>query len=329
MKRALSVSMLTCAVVASVGLLAGAARADGLPVLGVDVGGTGVASSAGDARYVTIAAGRSTVVARVNPTGGRVLASRLLTGSFTIPAVAYDGSASGLAADGHILVLIEPRASFPRAQTTFTVLAVPQLRPLRTVRLRGDFSFDAISPHGSLMYLIQYTVPTDPSRYLVRAYDLHTGRLLARPVTDPREQTDKMRGSPITRTTSPDGRFAYTLYDGAGTTPFVHALDTSRRTARCIDLDSLTGSTYLWRLRLTLGNGGGTLTVHNGHDIEAVVDTRTFQVSTPTPAIAPRVGRHSFPARLVALTTLTTLAALTALVALVTVARRRRPAAAH
>ena len=45
-------------------------------------------------------------------------------------------------------------------------------------------------------------------------------RLLAAPVVDPREETDKMRGSPLTRTTSADGRFAYTLYDGAGAAPF-------------------------------------------------------------------------------------------------------------
>ena len=34
-----------------------AARADGLPVLGVDVGATGVATPSGQARYVTIPAG--------------------------------------------------------------------------------------------------------------------------------------------------------------------------------------------------------------------------------------------------------------------------------
>ena len=47
-----------------------------------------------------------------------------------------------------------------------------------------------------------------------------------------------MRGQPLTRATSPDGRWAYTLYDGAGKEPFIHALDTSTRSARCIDLDA-------------------------------------------------------------------------------------------
>ena len=249
MRRACLAVVFATAVLTEAWLFAGTATADGLPVLGVDVGATGVASAARDTRYVTLPAGSRTIVARVDPSGGRVLASRSVNGTFTIPAVAYDGSAGGLSADGRTLVLIEPRTSFPRARTTFRVLAAPQLRPRRVVKLRGDFSFDAISPHGTFMYLIQYTVPTDPSRYLVRAYDLHTYRLLSSPVVDPRELTDKMRGSPLTRASSPDGRWAYTLYDGAGGTPFIHALDTTRRTARCIDLDTLTG-TDLSQLRL-------------------------------------------------------------------------------
>jgi hypothetical protein len=331
MKRACSFVMLAIAVLLAAGF-AGGARADGLPVLGVDVGGTGVASAAGDVRYVTLPAGRGTVVARVSPVGGRVLGSSPLAGEFTIPAVAYDGSASGLSADGRILVLIEPRQSFPRTKTTFTVLAAPRLRPLRVVRLRGDFSFDAISPHGTLMYLIQYTVPTDPSRYLVRAYNLHTGRLLAKPVTDPREQADKMRGSPITRTTSLDGRVAYTLYDGAGSTPFVHALDTSHQTAHCIDLDMLVGNTHLWQLRLTLTNHGRTLTAHNGNDAEAIIDTRTFQASPVSPlASASQQGTHpigsTIPWTLVAFCSVSLLALLAALT--LTRRRRQRPATAQ
>ena len=61
----------------------------------------------------------------------------------------------------------------------------------------------------------------------MRAYDLVRGRLLHAPVVDPRETDEKMRGNPISRALSPDGRWAYTLYDGGGGTPFVHALDTS------------------------------------------------------------------------------------------------------
>jgi hypothetical protein len=263
-------------------IAAGSARADGLPVLSVDAGPTGVVTPAGSARYVTIPAGRRTVVARVRRDGGRIIRSRLLPGTFTIPAVAYDGSAGGLSADGRALVLITPRTSFPRARTTLLVLGARGLAARATIRLEGDFSFDAISPQGRLLYLIQYKQPNDPTRYLVRAYDVQRGRLLHAPVVDPRERGEKMRGNPLSRALSPDGRWAYTLYDGAGGTPFVHALDTSGGTARCIDLDALAGSQYLWRLRLGVSRDGGTLTIRDRKAPELLVDTRTFKPREPT-----------------------------------------------
>ena len=103
-------------------LVPAAARADGLPVLGVDVGSSGVSSGSEGDRYVTIPAGSRTIVERVAQDGGQVLAWRSLPGTFTIPAVAYDGSAGGLSADGTTLVLIEPRTSVPRTTTRLLVL---------------------------------------------------------------------------------------------------------------------------------------------------------------------------------------------------------------
>jgi DNA-binding beta-propeller fold protein YncE len=310
-----------CAALLVAGVGAGRAGADGLPVLGVDAGGTGVVARSGDARYVTVPANGNTVVAHVNPHNGQVLASRLLHGTFTIPAVAYDGSAAGLSADGHTLVLIQPRTSFPRAQTPLIVVDAKRLRTLQVVNLHGDFSFDAISPRGSLVYLIEYTSPTDPTRYRVRAYDLAADRLLAQPVVDPREPGEKMGGNPLTRATSPNGRWAYTLYDGAGETPFVHALDTSTRSARCIDLDALTG-TNLSRLRLHLDAAAHTLTVNSGQRRLVVIDTRSFRTSSPPEPAA-------FRWKPLAGATAAALAALTALLLMLVRRRRQQPALAH
>jgi hypothetical protein len=314
-------SLMLCAVVLAAGVGAGSAGADGLPVLGVDAGGTGVLTRSGDTRYVTLAANGNTVVARVNAHGGRILASRLLHGAFTIPAVAYDGSAAGLSADARTLVLIQPRGSFPRAQTPLMVVDAQRLRTLQVVRLDGDFSFDAISPRGTLMYLIEYTSPTDPTRYRVRAYDVAANRLLAQPVIDPREPGEKMNGSPLTRATSPDGRWAYTLYGGVGKTPFVHALDTSTRSARCIDLDALAG-TNLSRMRLRVDAAAHTLTVTSGQRPLVVVDTRSFRTSSPSePA--------GFRWKPVAGVTAAALAAVTALFLVLIRRRRHEPALAQ
>ena len=252
-----------------------AALADGLPVLGVDVGTVGVVSRPGDARYVALTAGTGTVVARVRPDGGQVVRFRLLRGRFTIPAVAYDGSAGGLSADGRSLVLIEPRTSFPRATTSLAVLDAHSLASVRRIRLRGDFSFDAISPRGSLVYLIPYVDRNDPNRYLVRAYDVRRRQLLPKPIVDPREPDEQMRGRPLTRAASANGRWAYTLYDGAGRTPFVHALDTSSVSARCVDLEMLRGRN-LSALRFSVDANAHRLRI--GPRPLVSIDTSTFRV---------------------------------------------------
>jgi hypothetical protein len=279
-------TLFVAAILALSGTTATTAGADGLPVEGVDASRSGVvAAPSSDLRYVALRAPRGTVVAAVETSGGQVLASRSLPGRFTIPAVAYDGSAAGLSADGSTLVLIKPRGRFPRRETAFAILDTDPLRVREMVTLRGDFSFDALSPRGTWLYLVQYLSPRDPTQYLVRLYDLRTGELLPEPIIDPREVGDVMRGTPITRAASPDGRWAYTLYDGAGEHPFIHALDTVKRTARCIDLHDLMGYPSLPDLRLDVGPGGGTLTVLDGADEPlAIVDTRSFRVSRPPQA---------------------------------------------
>jgi hypothetical protein len=258
-----------------------AAWADGLPVLNVDVGSSGVTAPGLNVRYVTIPAVRNTLVGMIAVNGGKVVRTRLLHGTFTVPAVAYDGSAGGLSADGSTLVLISPRQGFPRAKTTFKLLEATLLRPKKTLTLQGDFSFDALSPDGRWIYLIEYTSPVDPLKYQVRVLDAATGKLQPQPIVDPRDPGEKMNGDPLTRTSSPDGRWAYTLYSGTEH-PFVHALDTVARDARCVDLDSLTGRNDLPSLRLSLGSDGRDLSVQApGGEQLAVVDTQTFETAIP------------------------------------------------
>ena len=75
----------------------------------------------------------------------------------------------------------------------------------------------------------------------MRAFDVRTARLLPQSFIDPTAPDEQMRGTPMTRAMSPDGRCAYTLYQGFDGTPFIHVLDTAGITARCIDLDTLAG----------------------------------------------------------------------------------------
>jgi hypothetical protein len=255
------------------------ARADGLPVVGLDVGPDGVASTATPHRFVAIPTAKNTLVARIERGSGQVNGFRTLTGTLTIPAVAYDGSAAGVSADGTRLVLIVPRPAFPRARTTFAILDTATLRPLSRLTLRGDFSFDAMSPDARWLYLIQYTSPDDPLQYRVRALDSVTGKLDPKPIVDPREPGEAMNGHPLTRATSPDGRWAYTLYEGAEH-PFIHALDTTGRSARCIDLDWLHGRKDLWQMRFSVSRDERELSVQSGGKTVAVVNTETFAATT-------------------------------------------------
>ncbi len=273
-----------CTVVVLAGVLVASARADGLPVLGIDVGATGVAEPGASHRFVAVPVGNDTLVAQVERTSGRVRSSRILRGRLTIPAVAYDGSAAGLTAKGSRLVLIAPRLGFPRATTPFAIVDTKDLRISKRLTLRGDFSFDATSPDGRWLYLIHYTAPNDPLQYAVRVLDTATGTLLPGAIVDPREPDEVMAGRPLTRATSRDGRWAYTLYEGARY-PFVHALDTVGRSARCIDLDWLRGLKDLARLRLAVSPDSRTLGVRAGRKSMATIDTRTF--------VARRVTRAS------------------------------------
>jgi hypothetical protein len=251
------------------------AGADGLPVPVDDAGPEGIVANDNSGRYVTVPAGRGTVVERIDQASGKVLGSRYLPGNFTVPVVALDGTPAGLSFNGHTLVLIKPRSRFPRATTELAVLDARTLRARRMIELRGDFSFDALSRDGSTVFLVNYIDRRDPTRYRVRALDPATGRLAPHAIIDPEEDADEMRGYPLDRVTSPDGRWHYTLYDGAKGHPFVHALNTEDVQAKCIDLPAFPSRVDPSTVRLAMLDEGRTLKVGS----LATVDTATFQVT--------------------------------------------------
>ena len=235
MSRRLPMLAVAALAAASAAPAARAAGPEALALYGVTAGPGGVSTPKSPFRYVSLPARRGTVVAKIRRDGGQVVRWLMNDRGFSVPAVAADGSASGLSADGRMLVLVPPRVRFPQRVTRLAIVDTERFRITRTVELLGDFNFDAISPDGNLLYLIEFQSRRNPLDYAVRVYDLRTRRLDPKPVVDPREADEEMRGFPVTRATSPDGRWAYTLYQG-GEHPFIHALDTVGRTARCIDL---------------------------------------------------------------------------------------------
>lgn len=259
-------------VAASTAAGAGAQKGGGGP-LSVLLGGQGVTAPDGKVRYVALATGRQTIVSVVRVRGGHVERWRILPGYFGVPVVSLDGATEGVSHDGRQLVLATPAGG---ATTEFALIDTRTLQP-RRIELQGFWSFDAIAPDASTLYLVQYAGPGSNAAYSVRAYDLETDRLLSRPIVDRTIGERLMRGWAVTRATTSEGRWAYTLYARAKNKPFVHALDTANRRAYCIDLPLVLGRPEQMGLRLRL-RADRMLEVRNGSEVAATVDTRSFAV---------------------------------------------------
>ena len=269
MKRALSLAVLATALLVVTGSAAGAG-----PSPGITFGSPGVLSHDGKLRYVALRAGRGTLVESITTRGGVVRHSRFLRGVYGVPLVAYDGTRGGLSRDGKRLVVYSPAAGAAQPATRFAVLDPRSLRVRKQVALQGDFGFDALSPDGSLLYLIQ--LKGDSGNYDVRALNLDTGRLYPGAIVDRREPDEKMTGIPLTRVGSGDSSWAYTLYTRPSKSPFVHALHTTQRQAFCIDVPLPVSDDDLARVRMRMG--ADKLLVRMAGKTLATIDTRTLKV---------------------------------------------------
>jgi hypothetical protein len=268
--------VLTVTVAAAAG--AGAAAGDGGPSPGLAIGGSGITGRGGKLRYVAVPTEHGTLIESIRAHDGHVVRWSIIDGLlFGIPFVANDGSTGGLSRDLDTLIMAS-YAGPPSgtAATRFAVFDTRRFRVVRYVTLRGAYSFDALSPDASTMYLIQYTSSRNWNRYRVRAYDLERGKLLRRVIADKRESDEAMTGWPLTRVTGQDGAWVYTLYGRPSGSTFIHALDTVHRAAICIDLPWRVRTDALPRLRLAMERGRIALTqssVRIGY-----VDASSFRV---------------------------------------------------
>jgi hypothetical protein len=113
------------------------------------------------------------------------------------------------------------------------------LRLARIVELRGAFEYDALSPDGRILYVVEHLDASAGGRYQVRAVDVATGVLRDGVIVDKTRVEESMAGSPIAQVRRPDG-VVLTLYRGPDH-PFVHALNASEAWAVCIDLPTGAG----------------------------------------------------------------------------------------
>jgi hypothetical protein len=255
----------------------------------------GVVAPGGKIRYVTVAAGRRTTLQADGVGDGGLVRSASLRGRWVVPGVTIGGLGGGLSHDGRLLVLARPQTTPVPTRSVFELVRTSDLRPLRKVVLKGNFAFDALSPDATRLYLIQHVSEQNLSSYVVRAYDLARRRLLPGRIADRAQRGWVMAGWPAARVTSADGRWVYTFYVRSGAYSFVHALDATRGVAHCIGIPWNGAQDAIWRLRLSLRDGGRTLRVSRPSGREYLsIATGTWRISHPGEAAAARSGSR-FP----------------------------------
>jgi hypothetical protein len=161
-----------------------------------------------------------------------------IDGAWQLPTIGADPLPVGLSSDGSILVLVDATSvAAPTARTTtrFAVLsAVPLVAPGLIITLQGRFDYDALSPDGKTLYVVEHLDADAGGVYQVRAVDVASGRLQDGVIADKRDLDTQMAGYPLAQVRRADG-IVLTLYRGREH-PFIHALNTAEGWAVCIDL---------------------------------------------------------------------------------------------
>jgi hypothetical protein len=211
---------------------------------------------------------------------GTVAGHMQLTGMYGVPLITITGTHAGLSPDSRTLVLASVDLTGAATATSFAVIPTSLTQPARIITLHGNWTFDAISPNGRVMYLIQRLPGGTLEKYRVRSYDLAANRLSTHVIAD-RDDPHGMAGYPVSRAVKGHGRLVFTLYANLNGTSFVHALNAARGTAHCIDLPwHLTGDAMgtLWGLHLALSSDQRSLRVIGANGTVARVDTGSLKV---------------------------------------------------
>ena len=125
-----------------------------------------------------------------------------MPGKFGVATLTVDGPGSGMFRDGKTFLL---QSTGLQPKTQFLLLRTDDLSKVGQFTLNGTFGFDALSPDGTMMYLIQHSTVQDIEHYVVRAYNLSTHTLLPNRIADKTQKSWVMQGWAVARTTSATG----------------------------------------------------------------------------------------------------------------------------
>jgi hypothetical protein len=187
------------------------------------------------------ATGDKTTVRTVDVQPGYGGTEKVVEGSWHFPTIGYDPTPVGVSVDGSTIVLAADKGAATGSTTRFLVLDrsvlvlnSPHPVPPTTIELRGSFEFDALSPDGKVLYLVEHLATGPNGHYQVRAVDLPAGTLRPEVIVDKSKIDEAMAGWPISQLRTTDG-LVFTLYWG-DEHPFVHALNAAAGFAVCLDL---------------------------------------------------------------------------------------------
>jgi hypothetical protein len=193
-------------------------------------------------------------------------------GRWRLPTIGDSTLPVGVSSDGSTIALVEADVAIGAPTTRFAVVehafggkpssvGDADLRLARVVELRGQFAYDALSPDGRILYVIQHLDESAGGHYQVRAVDIPSGTLRPDVIVDKANPDEWMAGYPIAQIRRTDG-VVMTLYDGPEH-PFVHALQSAEAWALCIDLPAAAGTERSgWGL--TVEPDGRTVYAANG-----------------------------------------------------------------
>ncbi len=155
-------------------------------------------------------------------------------GAWHLPTIGSDPLPVGVSVDGQTIVLAEALRPGTGGVTRFALLGRDFVRPARIVTLHGRFDYDALSPDGATLYVVEHLDAAAGGRYQVRAVDVASGSLRAGVVANKSQVIEGMAGYPLAQVRREDG-VVLTLYRGREH-PFIHLLDSAEGWAVCLDL---------------------------------------------------------------------------------------------
>lgn len=247
--------------------------------------------------FYAVTSGDPTIVRVLDPLTGAERRSISVPGRYDL-AAAYRVAPTGLSRSGTFLAL---EAAPNVARSGFAVIDT-RSDAVKAVSVPGEMSVDVVSDDGRSLYLVEHKAD---DRYNVRLFDLDTGRLEEKPITDLKEvevstpaniARGLMAGVYHASVTGRLNGFHFSLYSNPRSRrPFIHALNVGGRYATCI-LDLPVGSgpaaPSFWTVALA-PNGGhlyaanaveGTVAKYNADTLTSLQWKSLKRTATPTSA---------------------------------------------